>query len=671
MKKKFLKLFATLFACATLALGFAACEGKHEHAYTAVVTAPTCTEQGFTTHTCTCGDSYIADYVNPLDHEFIHYVSDGNAKCGVDGTETATCNREGCNVTDTRTDEDSALDHDLKTHEGKTPTCTEIGWKEYVTCEREGCDYSTYEELPATAHPTDSNWTCNESHHWHNTTCDCNLKVDYSEHSLDSDGFCPTCKQPITATAGVLYDVSADGTYAEVIAYTGTAKNVKIADTYKNLPVTNIYDSAFENATIASIVIPDSVTSIGYRAFYNCNSLTSVVIPDSVTSIGYEAFYNYSSLTSVYITDIKAWCNISFSGYSANPLNYANNLYLNNELVTELVIPNTVTKIEAYAFYNCDSLTSVVIPNSVTSIGYQAFAGCSSLTSVVIGDSVTSIGDEAFSGCDCLTNVVIGDSVTSIGYEAFRYCDSLQYNTYENAKYLGNNNNPYLVLTGVTNTNFSTYTIHEKTKLIAINAFAGCNRLTSIAIPDSVTSIDNDAFLGCSSLTSIEIPNSVTSIAKGVFAYCNSLTEITLPFVGESKDGTSNNYFSYIFTNDFYSIIPTSLKKVTITGGNIGDRAFQYCSSLTSVVIGDSVTSIGHDAFYNCSSLTSVYYTGTASDWAKISIGSSNGCLTNAKRYYYTESEPTLNSSGTAYDGNYWHYVDGVATPWVYTAKEE
>ena len=168
--------------------------------------------------------------------------------------------------------------------------------------------------------------------------------------------------------------------------------------------------------------ISHSVTSIGSSAFWSCSGLTSVTIPNSVTSIGERAFQNCYSLTSVHISDIAAWCNIDFAESYSNPLDYAHHLYLNGEEVKDLVIPNSVTSIGDYAFYDCSGLTSVTISNSVESIGDRAFYYCSGLTSVTIPNSVTSIGGDAFYGCSGLTSVTIPNSVTSIGEYTFSSC---------------------------------------------------------------------------------------------------------------------------------------------------------------------------------------------------------------------------------------------------------
>ena len=244
---------------------------------------------------------------------------------------------------------------------------------------------------------------------------------------------------------------------------------------YSSNPLYNGGNLYLNGVLVTNLVIPESVTSIGDRAFYGCTSLTSITIPDSVTSIGNSAFWGCTSRTSVYITDIAAWCKISFVTSSSNPLNNGGNLYLNGVLVTNLVIPESVTSIGDYAFRGCSSLTSATIGNGVTSIGDAAFSYCSGLTSVTIGNSVTSIGSFAFQNCTSLTSVTIPDSVTGIGNVAFYNCSSL----------------------------------------------------TSITIPDSVTSIGNAAFYWCTSLTSITIPDSVTSIGNYAFYGCTSLTSIT------------------------------------------------------------------------------------------------------------------------------------------------
>ena len=243
----------------------------------------------------------------------------------------------------------------------------------------------------------------------------------------------------------------------------------------------------YDMSVLASITIPNSVTSIGGGAFSGCSSLTSVTIPNSVTSIGNDAFYGCSSLTSVAIpSSVTSIGESAFEGCSS---------------LTSVIIPNGVTNIDG-VFYGCSSLTSVTIPNSITSIGGYTFYGCSSLTSITIPNSVTSIGIGAFDGCSSLTSVAIPSSVTSIEKRTFRGCSSL-----------------------------TSVTIPNSITSIGESAFEGCSSLTSVTIPESVRSIGNSAFSGCSSLTSITIPNSIRSIGDWAFRDCSSLTYIELLYI--------------------------------------------------------------------------------------------------------------------------------------------
>ncbi len=255
--------------------------------------------------------------------------------------------------------------------------------------------------------------------------------------------------------------------------------------------LTGIGDNAFYDCdSLENMLIPDSVTHIGSNAFADCDALTDMTVPSSVTHIDSTAFTNCNGLKNLTLQIGDGITAIEKSAYAR----YAN--------FTSIIIPDGVTDIGDNAFEGCTSLTSITIPDSVTSIGSGAFSGCSSLTSIDIPEGVKSIGSDAFSGCEKLTNISLPNSITHIPSNAFAQCTSLSYTEYQNGKYLGNAENPYLYLVTVTE-NVSEFSIPDLTKIIGDHAFESCNNLVKVTIPASVTCIDSYAFTSCKKLTGI------------------------------------------------------------------------------------------------------------------------------------------------------------------------
>ena len=383
------------------------------------------------------------------------------------------------------------------------------------------------------------------------------------------------------------YVLNEDGeSYSVVGIGSCTDTEIVIPHTYKNLPVTSIGDYAFGGAWLTCITIPDSVTSIGYAAFACCWSLQNVTIPNSVTNISAMAFQECYSLECITIP--KSVTNIGVDAF--RDCNFVS-------IIVES--GNTVYHSDGNCLIETESKNLIkgcqnsVIPTngSVTSIGNYAFSGCYTTKFFAVpDDSTESIVP------DVVTSLTIPDSVTSIGDYAFLHCDTL----------------------------------------------------TSITLPDNVTSIGYDAFSGCSGLTSITIPDSVSDIGSGAFSNCSNLISIMV-----GRENTAyHSYENCLIETETKFLIAGCANSVIPTDGSvtsIGTSAFSGCISLTSITIPDSVTSISDSAFYGCSSLTSVYYCGMESDWEGISIKLGNAHLTDATRYYYSETEPME-------EGNYWHY---------------
>ena len=476
------------------------------HSHTSEVTPPTCTEKGYTTYTCRCGDSYIGDYTDPQ-----HKDENNDKTCDVCEASLLAPGLYG------------ASNNLIAT------------WDELVNTYgmRVDVDYtSTYYIDPASPYFVLTKTSALQN----------GVKLVIGDSTKIGDHAFTGCDnlKSITIPDGV----TSIGKYA--FSDCTNLESITIPD-----GVTSIGAGAFSSCqSLVSITIPDGVTSIGAGAFLECQSLVSVTIPDSVTSIGNYAFEKCYSLVSITIPDSVTsignapflYCTslVSLLVDENNP-NYSSDvselyiaLYSKDKTalihfsgdITSYIIPDGVTTICDYAFHLCDGLESVTIPDSVTSIGNYAFRNCRNLVSVTIGHGVTTIGDyafylctnlesitipervttignSAFFSCINLTSVTIGNGVTYVGRDAFDSCKSLVYNVYGNANYLGNDNNPYLVLMEATDTSISSCDIHPDTRVIYSDAFYGCTVLTSIIIHDSVTMIGDSAFRDCDSLKDV------------------------------------------------------------------------------------------------------------------------------------------------------------------------
>ena len=335
-----------------------------------------------------------------------------------------------------------------------------------------------------------------------------------------------------------------------------------------------------------------TVTSMYYSSsnfsgvFYQTRStLQSVSLPDTLTNIGSYAFYNCSGLTGdlVIPEGVTSIGDWAFSGCSG--------------LTGNLVISSSVTSIGNSAFYNCNGLTGdLIIPSSVTSIGVGSFMYCSGLTgNLVISSSVTSIGSNAFEGCSGLTgDLVIPSSVTSIGDYAFAGCSELTGDLIIPSSVTSIGFCSFMLCSGLT----GDLVIPSSVTSIGDYAFSECSNLTGdLIIPSSVTSIGDYVFENCSSLTSITIPSSVTNIGSSAFAGCSELTgDLVIPS-GVTGIGSQAFYNCSGLTGDL--VIPEGVT-------SIGSYAFSNCSSLTSITIPSSVTSIGSYAFSSCSGLEGI-----------------------------------------------------------------
>lgn len=383
------------------------------------------------------------------------------------------------------------------------------------------------------------------------------------------------------------------GNYSYLVLEDGSAKITKfeswmespkiltIPEELDGHPVMAIGDEAFidwesvKNTT--TVILPDSIISIGDNAFMSCGAMTAINIPAAVNYLGVNPFAFCDSLTTIRVSPDHP-----------------------DLIVVDDVLYSKANK--RLICYPCGlPFTSFTIPQGIESIGNNAFAG-SYLENIILPDSILSIEDGAFEFCNYLTDITLPDSIAFIGGSPFWYCENLVSITVSP-------NHPYLeVIDGVLYSKPDNrlvyypftlenpvFSVPEGIRIINAGAFANCSSITKITLPKSIISIERNAFHQCRNLTSINLPDSILTIGAMAFSGCSSLANITLPCnVTSIEKGTFDN--CALLQN---IIIPDSVT-------SIGDDAFSNCNSLKEITLPQMVMSIGNNAFWGCDSLQSI-----------------------------------------------------------------
>ncbi|MFA5045960.1 MAG: leucine-rich repeat protein, partial [Paludibacter sp.] len=430
-----------------------------------------------------------------------------------------------------------------------------------------------------------------------------------------------------------------------VVAYEGPNCDPWGGTGIKKYPVNEIpYQAFYMSKKIKSIIMPQTVTSVGEYAF-GSTSLSSVIFSKSLKSIGIYAFSVCTDLNSISLPDSL----VTIGEYAFNGC---------TNLSGTLQLPSSLKAIRALAFLNCSNMSgNLIIPSSVDSIGGSAFNYCYGLSSLVINSVDPIIGPNAFSSCSGLKSITLPTTLTTIGEGAFGYCVNLKtISLPPSLKLIGSK--AFQVCMGITSidfpaslttigeyaftnsglinltipstlTNIGAYAFSHCTNLNSVSfpstlkkisdgLFTSCTSLYPIMLPSGLEIIGKDAFNSCTALTNINLPDSLTTIGDYAFQYCTGLTNISLPnklvSIGSCSFLSCTGLIGIVIPNSVTSIGSsafsncTGLKSITfgssLTG--ISDYVFNSCSNLTNITLPNTIKSIGADAFKSCTGLITI-----------------------------------------------------------------
>ncbi len=397
-------------------------------------------------------------------------------------------------------------------------------------------------------------------------------------------------------------------------------KNITIADSIKSISTNTFADSAeIVSATIPTLAIKHipknklqtliltSGEAIDKNAFEKVSSLQNVTICSSIKNIGSKAFAGCTNIQNLYISDDIAWCAINFASKDANPLYFAQNFYIDNQLVIDLDLNDNITNIEYAAFVGYKKLRNINLPQKLTNIKYGAFEGCSGLQKLVIPNNVTNIGDWAFKNCTNMSDLTIGNNVTVIGALAFGGCTGLaKVNIGKNVKTICDY--AFQNCTGLSNIEIS-----DSVTSIGNYSFGGCNNISYLKLSNNLAAVGNNAFNGCSNLTSITIPDSLNNFGIDAFKNCNKLSNVNI----NNLKNWCNKNFKNIYANPVFIANKLSLY----------DNASKQYNEITNLKITLDIVKINEYVFAGLSNKLEKIEVLSEGDKTNTAFVSKNNCL--------------------------------------------